>query len=387
MMKLFKTTITVILLILQLLGFAGMDAKVSVSQNDLAEPTVEIETVDETIKEESEQVSVDKTETSEEKVVVNNETEETVKTTTNSIDKTVQNAPKIIFKDNRDTITMKDLNTYYIANKVYYKVIESTPLKTPDKMIMKTEYTNVEKELLTALNGSEKEFIYNFDNYCGEFITVFENNHLAFTNTIKATMFYGCPRQADGTYKLKVDLAATRNSLAQAKQKYENEVNTINQQINNKTTANAEFDKLNAKYKNKVDEAVKNAGIYNGMPVEDALVKIDAYIRSITTYDNTRKCNQFYDIFESGKSICNGYSDLFMLMARRCGIDCYKVTSESMVHSWNMVEYDGKTVYIDTTWNDHLNTNNYLLISKEKMAQDHTFNDAIITSELNNVFC
>lgn len=263
--------------------------------------------------------------------------------------------------DNREKITMIDLNVVFVSADTVSKKDSMIRIVKGNvsKQEVPSEYKGFETELLNVLNGEGNTFEYMFPSYPETVKEVFTNNHMIF-GCYQAILFSSCSRQSNGSYKFTVNIESTRESISKAKY------------------YNSEYERLNRLYKQKITDAVISAGITNGMAKEDAIKKIDAYIRKINTYDYSRTYYYYTDIFEHGTSVCNGYAHLFYLMAQKCGIDCKMVSSAKMNHIWNVVQFDGKSLYVDSTWNDTTNSNAYLLLTKEQMAKSHNFSDAVI---------
>ena len=290
--------------------------------------------------------------------------------------------------DKRDKVTMIDLNKSYIDNAIYYENIPTIKQYIAKSSIaivkMPKEYKELETALVNALDSADTDFTYTITNSDETFFDAFIINHMTYGNC-KATLYYGCVKQFDDTYILSVDLASTRESIAKAKTDWNNKVANQKKIINKKNTANAKFKQQNNAYKNKIYKCVVASGVKKGMPVEEAINKIHDYICKINQYDYTYTHYDYYDIFDYGTSVCSGYANLFFLMAQRCGIDVEMVSSKSMNHIWNVVHFDGKTLYVDVTWSD-TGSRRYCLLSKSKMSKTHTFTDIVIDSEYHIVY-
>lgn len=289
--------------------------------------------------------------------------------------------------DNREKVTMIDLNTIYLDNVNYYTNIPSIEeyiaKNTTPKKEMPEKFKEAETLLLNALNNGDKEFTYTFSDFPSDFSNIFEVNYLTYGNC-KSTLFVSCARQKDGSYLFVANLEITRQSMEENKLKWNDLIEKQKRNIAEKITHNQEMDKLNTLNKERVNQAVINAGVIKGMTVEDAIIKIDAYIRKINTYDNTYTHYNFTDVFDYGNSVCNGYAALFFLMTQRCGIDCEMVSSQKMNHIWNVVHIDGKTLYVDVTYNDV--GYDYVLVDKNIISKTHTFSDTVIKDELHIVY-
>lgn len=59
-----------------------------------------------------------------------------------------------------------------------------------------------------------------------------------------------------------------------------------------------------------------------------------------------------YGALIEGKALCQGYSKAFQLAMHSLGMRCLFVSSEEMMHGWNIIELDGKFYQLDLTWDD-----------------------------------
>lgn len=62
-----------------------------------------------------------------------------------------------------------------------------------------------------------------------------------------------------------------------------------------------------------------------------------------------------YGALIKGKAVCQGYTNLYYKMLKDCGVNNIMVSSRSLNHIWNAVEYRGLWYSVDTTWNDQPN--------------------------------
>lgn len=114
------------------------------------------------------------------------------------------------------------------------------------------------------------------------------------------------------------------------------------------------------------------------------LEKINDYILGKSDYyyevlnsaqgDNMTTKNGFYyyswqAIMDSGKGVCEAYSNLFNRMCALCGIESETVSNED--HAWNRAKVNGEWKYFDVTWNDATNKKRkYFNLSYQAMAAD-----------------
>lgn len=98
------------------------------------------------------------------------------------------------------------------------------------------------------------------------------------------------------------------------------------------------------------------AAIPDGMTNYERCIYLTAVICALTTYNHDTSAMydpfQAYNALVAGKSICQGYSQAFMLLAHAAGVNCTQMESKSGNHVWNVVETLEGTRYIDVTWVD-----------------------------------
>ena len=72
------------------------------------------------------------------------------------------------------------------------------------------------------------------------------------------------------------------------------------------------------------------------------------------------------------KTVCNGYSRAYQLIARACGLNCRKVNGKvgKENHAWDVVQINGKWYQVDPTWND--DENNPMLFQHIYMGLNDT---------------
>ena len=121
----------------------------------------------------------------------------------------------------------------------------------------------------------------------------------------------------------------------------------------------------------KVYSAIENAGVKNGIDVKTAYKKIEKYILNKNQYDYTYQHFSFSCVLNHRKSVCQGYSELTMLMCVSSGIDCNMTISYSGNHAWNRVKLNGKWYYTDITFIDTAKSNKYSLSIKNWTDHAH----------------
>lgn len=93
-----------------------------------------------------------------------------------------------------------------------------------------------------------------------------------------------------------------------------------------------------------------------------------------------------YGVFVNRKAVCAGYAKATQYLMNKYGIECTLVTGSTNSdarHAWNLIKLEGDYYYIDTTWDDHSNTDpdkhsftnvtyNYFCVTTEDLLKDHT---------------
>lgn len=102
------------------------------------------------------------------------------------------------------------------------------------------------------------------------------------------------------------------------------------------------------------------------------------YVKTIIDYDDTLQCSSTYCAIISHKSICRGYNKLLYKLLKEAGVKSNIVVGYTKdkagkvtAHEWLEFNLNNQYTYIDVTWNDTSNTNNYYMKSKEYMDKDH----------------
>ena len=101
--------------------------------------------------------------------------------------------------------------------------------------------------------------------------------------------------------------------------------------------------------------------------IHDAIVEKTDYTKF------TPQSSTSYGCLIQKLALCQGYTNAFTMIARRCGIECGPV--ENPDHVWNYVILDGKEYMVDVTWDAPLygtsNAYKYFMITPEEMKKDH----------------
>ncbi|MDR0309697.1 MAG: hypothetical protein LBH88_02935 [Candidatus Methanoplasma sp.] len=122
----------------------------------------------------------------------------------------------------------------------------------------------------------------------------------------------------------------------------------------------------------------------DGKTVRDKVEDINNYLVNLVTYDpnweseeKSRYAHDAYGALVDPKhyAVCDGYSEAFLLLCQKEGIECVIVYGTAISnmenHAWNYVKMDnGKWYAVDVTWNDGSN-NAYLLKGGDTFFYTH----------------
>lgn len=85
-------------------------------------------------------------------------------------------------------------------------------------------------------------------------------------------------------------------------------------------------------------------------------------------YEDRARTTLFDAIFNQ-RVVCCGYSIFFKALCDISKIECECVVNED--HEWNKVTIDGKTYFIDATWDDCLGNEKYFMLPPERFYAIH----------------
>ncbi len=141
----------------------------------------------------------------------------------------------------------------------------------------------------------------------------------------------------------------------------------VNVSSSNNTIAEyiRDYDTKYGRYENFVTEAVREAGIIEGMSIGDTCRALNTWIVDNIEYDYGQTVYEWYDVLEQKKAFCTGFAVLFKVLANYVGVDARVLMSEPMQHSYNDVLVDGQRYYVDVTWNHTMGQKNrYVLVTR-----------------------
>lgn len=139
-------------------------------------------------------------------------------------------------------------------------------------------------------------------------------------------------------------------------------------------------EEIEPKYKEIIREAEKYRSDEKKVKyVHDKLIEISTYTGY--TYSQKNKFQSFVSIFETGDTVCAGYSYGFKFIMDNLGIPSISVenidsTDSSQSHIWNKVLLNGKWYNLDITWDAQLSNDNevsykYYLLDNNEFYKVH----------------
>lgn len=100
---------------------------------------------------------------------------------------------------------------------------------------------------------------------------------------------------------------------------------------------------------------------------------VNEYLVKIYKYDDTYKSDNVYSALTTGTTICQGYAMTAYKMFKILGIECRIINGEKtgISHAWNLVKLDNNWYHLDSTNNDNVVRDRYLLKSDEFMKENN----------------
>ncbi len=91
-------------------------------------------------------------------------------------------------------------------------------------------------------------------------------------------------------------------------------------------------------------------------PVEKLLLihdkMVENYKYDSSEIDDYSLSYHAYGLLKNNTAVCQGYAQVFHMIARELGIETDFCKSDSINHIWNYVKLDGKWYHVDVTWDD-----------------------------------
>ena len=122
------------------------------------------------------------------------------------------------------------------------------------------------------------------------------------------------------------------------------------------------------------------------MDIPEKIRQIHEWMVKNIAYDTSLRSRHIDSLLATGKSVCQGYAELFYVFMGELQVPCEFIsgTAGGESHAWNAVKLDGKWYYVDVTWDDPLVGGHsdypdgsnlrytYFLVTKAVISSDHT---------------
>lgn len=111
----------------------------------------------------------------------------------------------------------------------------------------------------------------------------------------------------------------------------------------------------------------------NTLSDRDKVKQANARVATNAKYDTSLQKTSCYSNIIEGTSTCNGYTRAFYAICSYSGIPCENIRGyvDDKLHIWNRVKVGQTWEYVDVTWNSMSHSDTWLLVTKDKMDQDH----------------
>ncbi len=137
----------------------------------------------------------------------------------------------------------------------------------------------------------------------------------------------------------------------------------------------AALEKAKVDFEEAAEQFIVDAGVRDGMSeYKISLLLHDAVVKHVEYEAGSVNDHNAYGALIEGKSVCEGYAELYQYLLYLCGIQSHAVTGTAgEAHMWNLVRIDGEYYMSDPTWDDqgviyheYLNTTTAKLINEER---------------------
>lgn len=123
--------------------------------------------------------------------------------------------------------------------------------------------------------------------------------------------------------------------------------------------------------------------------VPEKVAYINNYLcRKITYDEDSPNRGNVIGALVEGRCVCEGYAQAFTLLATKAGLTVANIpgyaTNDGKTegHMWNAVLIDGTFYAVDSTWNDSIGKNEYLLVGKETVCHSAAFGESHVPDML-----
>jgi len=104
-------------------------------------------------------------------------------------------------------------------------------------------------------------------------------------------------------------------------------------------------------YQQRLEEILHEC-VIEGMEEWQIALSIHDYLVVHGYYDESLNDRTGYDLLDSGRTVCTGYTEVYRELLNMVGIPCISVVSDPMRHTWNLVQIGGSWYHVDVTWDD-----------------------------------
>ena len=104
-------------------------------------------------------------------------------------------------------------------------------------------------------------------------------------------------------------------------------------------------------YQQRLEEILGEC-VIDGMEPWQIALSVHDYLIVHGYYDESLNDRTGYDLLDSGRTVCTGYTEVYRELMNLAGIPCVSVVSDPMLHTWNLVQLDGNWYHVDVTWDD-----------------------------------
>ena len=130
-------------------------------------------------------------------------------------------------------------------------------------------------------------------------------------------------------------------------------------------------------YSNKIDKILKETVKSSMSDLEKATAIHDYMVKNYTyDYSFEQASYSLMGLLDNGKGVCQGYAMLYQALCNRAGLECYCVSGiggevgAMGLHMWNALVIDGKTLFVDVTFDDSTGSKKWLLKEEEEFFKD-----------------
>lgn len=142
-------------------------------------------------------------------------------------------------------------------------------------------------------------------------------------------------------------------------------------------------DKLDNWIKNNVKD--KDSEYLKIKKIHDYIINNTVYLSSSEKTKNGYSVYSPLGVFIDGQGVCDGYAEAFQMLAKKTGLESYKIigdskapSAENALHAWNLVKIGNYFYHVDVTWDDSNSTSNsisykYFLKGDKQMSKTHVW--------------